>query len=68
MEALDKKPDIIVIGTGASGLMKVAAGLQQSLKEQGIELIAQPTGEAYKTFNMLVQQNKSAAGCFHLTC
>lgn len=68
MEVIDSKPDIIVVGTGASGLMKVADDLQNSLKGQGVKLIAQPTGEAHKTFNKLVQQDKKVAGCFHLTC
>ncbi len=62
------EPEIIVAGTGASGMMRPAAGLTSLLKVQGIKLICQPTTAAYMTFNKLRQQNKNVAGCFHLTC
>ncbi|GBE12290.1 hypothetical protein BMS3Bbin14_00098 [bacterium BMS3Bbin14] len=65
---LRAEPEIIVAGTGASGMMKPAAGLTALLKEQGIELICQPTATACGTFNELLQHNKKGAGCFHLTC
>ncbi len=62
------EPEIIVAGTGASGMMKPAAGLAALLREQGIELICQPTATAYMTFNKLLEHNRKGAGCFHLTC
>ncbi len=65
---LQAEPEIIVAGTGASGLMKPAAGLTALLGEQGIELICQPTATAYMTFNKLLEHKKKGAGCFHLTC
>ena len=68
LDIIASKPDIIVTGTGAAGIMKPAAGLAENLEEQGIEFIAQRTDEAFKTFNQLVLQNKKVAGCFHLTC
>ncbi len=67
-ELLRAEPEIIVAGTGASGMMKPAAGLAALLKAQGIELICRPTAAAYMTFNKLRQQDRNAAGCFHLTC
>ncbi len=60
--------DILVIGTGASGVMKVAEEVIDYFKDKNIELIIKPTGEAVKTFNQLKEQNKKVAGAFHLTC
>ncbi len=65
---LQAEPEIIVAGTGASGMMKPAAGLTALLRERGIELICQPTATACATFNELRQHHKNGAGCFHLTC
>lgn len=64
----ESKPEIIVIGTGYNGLVKVLHEVGDFLKTHGIELIAQPTPEAYQTFNKLLKSNKRVAGAFHLTC
>ncbi|MEM2250375.1 MAG: Mth938-like domain-containing protein [Candidatus Bathyarchaeia archaeon] len=61
-------PEVLVVGTGYSGLVKVMPEVNEALKERGIKLIAQPTGEAYKTFNELLKTGKLVAGAFHLTC
>ena len=61
------EPEIIVVGTGANGLMRPAAGLKEDLAEKGIELIAQPCEKAMHTFNKL-RNDKKVGGCFHLTC
>jgi hypothetical protein len=61
-------PEVLVIGTGYSGLVKIMAEVNEALKERGIKLIAQPTGEACKTFNELLKAGKAVAGAFHLTC
>lgn len=60
--------DVLVIGTGASGLMKVSDEVTDYFEDKNIELIIKPTGEAVKTFNQLKKQNKKVAGAFHLTC
>ncbi len=65
---LDAKPEIIVVGSGAAGIMRLAAGLKELLEKQGVELLAQKTAKAYVSFNQYWQQGKKVAGCFHLTC
>ena len=60
--------EILVIGTGYYGLMKISPEASEALKSHEIELVAQPTGEAYQTFNKLLKSNKRVAGAFHLTC
>jgi len=62
---LEQKPEIVVIGTGESGVMEVPEETRQFIEQKGIKLIIQKTGEAVKTFNDL-KGNKM--GMFHLTC
>jgi hypothetical protein len=60
--------EIIVIGTGDSGMMKLDEKVLAHFKGRGIEVVMQMTGEAVNTFNELKQQKKKVAGAFHLTC
>ncbi|MCF6290007.1 MAG: MTH938/NDUFAF3 family protein [Desulfobacterales bacterium] len=59
---------ILVVGTGASGLLRPVAGLAEQLAQKGIEMLAQPTARAVDSFNRLWEQQKRVGGCFHLTC
>jgi len=63
---VDSKPDVLVIGTGAHGIMSLPAETIKYLEEAGIEVICQPTGQAVETFNQITDRKKAAA--FHLTC
>lgn len=62
-----EKPDVLVVGTGYSGLMRVLPETEKYLKSNGIELIAQSTREACETFNRLVKSMRVMAA-LHLTC
>lgn len=66
-QLIQARPEIIVAGTGDSGLMKPAPGLQEKLESQAIRFIARPTGEAKDCYNRLQGQYRVGA-CFHLTC
>ena len=66
-EAVRYKPEVLIVGTGYSGLMKVPAETKEYVESKGIELIAQRTAEACKTFNRLVKSKKVVAA-LHLTC
>ena len=61
-------PDILVVGTGYSGNMRVEESLRSALKEGHIRMIAEKTTEAVSTFNRLVSEGRNLAGAFHLTC
>ena len=67
-DILQARPDILVIGSGASGLMRVSESLQRHLTEIGVALVVEPTAEAILTFNRLVGEGKKVAAGFHLTC
>ena len=67
-EVWEFKPEVLVIGTGASGVMRVSKDVFTKAKELGIEVISQLTSEAVKSFNSCLNQGKKVAGAFHLTC
>ena len=66
-EVFEAGPDVLVVGQGAHGRMQVTQETRQALESSGIKVIAEPTGEAYKTYNEL-REKESATGAFHLTC
>lgn len=66
-EIIDKKPDILIIGTGSFGLMKVPLELIKYLKSNKIEVIIKKTKEACDEYNTL-HQKKNVVAAFHLTC
>ncbi len=66
-EVLDAGPEVLVIGTGAYGLMKVPQETIEALQGAGIELHIARTGEAWQIYNGL-QAHRRAAAAFHLTC
>jgi len=67
-DILNADPDILVIGKGHSGNMAVPDSVAETIREAGIELIAENTGSAVETFNRLLDEGKNVAGGFHLTC
>lgn len=66
-DVLQAKPEVLVVGTGYSGLMKVPAEVKERLKSERIELIVENTREACKTYNRL-SQSRNVVAAFHLTC
>ena len=66
-DVLESKPKIFLIGTGYSGFLKVSDTLQKLITSQGILLIIEKTGEAWKHYNKLAPHQKVVAA-FHLTC
>jgi len=67
-DVLTFQPEVLVVGKGASAMMRVPAATEKTLAEQGIELIAVDTAGAVKQFNRLAEEGKKVAGAFHLTC
>jgi hypothetical protein len=60
-------PEILVVGTGAYERMLVTRETKRTLKEAGIELIAQDTQSATETYNRL-RSERAVAAVLHLTC
>ena len=66
-DILEARPDTLIVGTGYSGRMQIAPAVEDELRKHGITLIAEPTGEAWKTYNEL-QASRRAVAALHLTC
>ncbi len=67
-EALKRKPEMIIIGTGAYNMMEVSETLKQFLIQSKIEVIVAPTSSAIKIFKEKLNEGKKVIGLFHLTC
>jgi len=66
-EILDEDFDVLIVGTGYLGLMKVDREVIQYAKSQGFSLIIDKTKNAIAKYNTLFSQKKTIAA-FHLTC
>ncbi|MFX0186095.1 MAG: Mth938-like domain-containing protein [Candidatus Hodarchaeota archaeon] len=64
-EILAYEPELLIVGTGAYGMMTVPANLS---KELNFEVVSYPTKEAVKKYNQEIKSDKKIAGAFHLTC
>ena len=67
-DILDARPQILVVGTGYAGGMRVPDAVRRTLENRQIKVIAQTTADATMTFNRLVEEGQDVAGAFHLTC
>jgi hypothetical protein len=66
-EVFEAKPEVLVIGTGYSGLMKVPKDVKDYAKSKNIKLIIENTRQACQTYNRL-HKSKKVVAAFHLTC
>lgn len=66
-EVIKEKPDVLIIGTGYMGVMRVPKELIKALEEQGMEVYAERSTKAVKRFNAR-DKTKKVAAAFHLTC
>ncbi len=64
---LDLKPEVVIFGTGAMGVMNVPPEVVSRLQEQGIEVIVERTGKACEVYNEISKEKKVVA-VLHLTC
>lgn len=68
LDILQKEPEVIVVGTGQSGLVKIDKDAEIEAKIQGVELVAKTTQQAIEEFNKLVKIKKKAVAVIHVTC
>jgi hypothetical protein len=61
------KPDILIIGTGAYGVMKVPKETILHCESKNIEVHVEETDRAVELFNQL-QKDKTVIAALHLTC
>lgn len=77
-DLLKEKPELVIIGTGYSGVMQINPDVEEFFKTnpvrnkvsngtKGIEVIIQKTIDAWKIYNEL-NKSKKIIAFFHLTC
>lgn len=62
---IEYKPELLIVGTGAYGMMKISSNLSKQLN---IKIESYPTKDAVKKYNQEIKSDKKIAGAFHLTC
>ena len=67
IEVLIKKPQILIIGTGESGVMRVSDKVIAEIEAKGIKVMASKTREACDLYNQLAPV-KDVIAALHLTC
>jgi len=66
--ALAAQPEIMVIGTGYYGNMRVPESTRQQLTQQGVNVIDLDTKQAVHEFNILQRDCARIVAALHLTC
>lgn len=61
------KPEVLILGTGKYGILKVSAQTREYIESQGIAVIIEPTDKACEVYNE-ISQDKKAVAALHLTC
>ena len=64
---VEEKPEVLIVGTGNYGLLKVLQETKEYIESKGIELIVEPTEKACEIYNK-VPKDKKAVAALHLTC
>ncbi|MEM2996988.1 MAG: MTH938/NDUFAF3 family protein [Candidatus Bathyarchaeia archaeon] len=67
-EILESDIEILVVGQGAYGMMKIGDDVTKALAERGIKLFADNTERACEIFNEFIRIGKKTAAALHLTC
>ena len=65
---LETTPEVLVVGTGIYGRMRIDADIEPHLRDLHIEVKTARTEAAAKIFNELLTEGRKVAACFHLTC
>ena len=66
-KALSAKPELLIIGTGYSGVMVVPEETVVFVKSKGIHVMVERTENAVELYNSL-SKDKKVVAVFHLTC
>jgi len=64
---VEAKPEVVIIGKGSFGVMRVRKEIISFLESKGIAVYAERTGKAVELFNEL-QKEKTVVAALYLTC
>lgn len=65
---LEQNPEIIIIGTGQSGMLNVDQNFCDKTKNSGVEIITNITPKAIKIYNEKVKEGRRVNALIHTTC
>ena len=65
---LEKKPEIVIFGTGKQGIAKLSKELRDFFGGLGVEMIVEPTDRAVESYNQAQKEGKKVVAFLHLTC
>lgn len=65
---LSRRPEVLVVGTGAFGGLAIPRETIDSVTSQGITLVSHKTGKAVEEYNERAKRGERVAACLHLTC
>lgn len=65
---LTDRPEILVIGQGAQGMMKMTDEALTHLRDAGIEAVCVPTARAVELYNECCRRGQRVVAALHLTC
>ncbi len=67
-DILENPPDILIIGRGAQGRLRLLPETRRALEDKGVKVEDKKTERACKRFNKLVEEDEDVAAALHLTC
>jgi len=67
-ELLAAAPEVVVLGTGYFGRVKVLDETLTALAAAGSEIVVERTGGAVECFNRFAEEGRDVAAALHLTC
>ena len=66
-DVIEAEPEVLIVGTGYFGVMKVPKETISNLESKGIAVHVERSGKAVELFNKL-QRDKKVTAALHLTC
>ncbi len=64
---IEYSPDLLIVGTGATGSLQLESATKEALRQKGIDCIDERTDLAWQIFNDEIEQDHKVVGAFHLT-
>ena len=67
-QAFAMEPQVLVVGTGTLGLMRVPDETRNEIERRGIELHVLRTTKAHELYSRFESEGRKVVGAFHLSC
>jgi hypothetical protein len=65
---LMSQPDVVVVGTGYSNMLKVAHDAEVAARLEGVDVVVKKTTDAVQEYNKLARLGKKVVAVLHSTC